>query len=326
MIVLLAALAYGLYQPGLAGGFLFDDIPNLEDLGVYGGVVDWTSLKTYVLSGWSGPLGRPVSLLSFLLDDNTWPSQAGGFKRTNVLLHLLCGLLLTWVTLLYLRLAGADEQKAQWCALLAAGCWLLHPYMVSTTLYVVQRMAQLSFLFMLGGLVLYLYGRSRIAQAPRQAYAWMTAGVMGGTALAVLSKENGALLPLLIGVIEFCLPPQSGPSKRWRAVFLGLPSLAVLAYLASLINFAPDVWPERQFNQKERLLSEARIVWEYLYYLYLPQIEGRGLFQDGYPISRNLLEPWVTLPAVVGIFFLAAAGVVLRRRWPVLSLAILFFL
>lgn len=328
-VVLLTAilgLAYLLYWPGLQGGFLFDDFPNLQDLGVYGGVVDWETLKAYLLNGWSGPTGRPISLVSFLIDDNGWPAPPAGFKRTNLLIHLLCGVLLTWVTLRYLRLLGWEESKAQWVALLSSGCWLLHPYLVSTTLYVVQRMAQLSFLFMLVGLALYLKGRGMLGRSARAAYAWMTTGVVAGTILAVLSKENGALLPLLILVVEFCLPQERAPGKAWRAIFLWLPAFAVLAYLASLIDFSPNPWPERPFNQKERLLSEARIVWEYLYSLYVPQIEGRGLFQDGYPISRSLLEPRTTLPAVAGIVLLTIMGFRLRRRTPWTSLAILFFL
>ena len=68
-LLLLTLLTVAVYWPGLAGGFLFDDYPNLDDMGNYGGVVDWDSFRAFVFSGWSGPTGRPVSLASFLLDD-----------------------------------------------------------------------------------------------------------------------------------------------------------------------------------------------------------------------------------------------------------------
>ena len=87
LFVIFFVAALVVYWHGLIGPFLFDDEPNLKALGDVGGVHDWTSLKGYILSGWSGPTGRPLSLLSFLIDDNTWPSVATPFKYTNLCIH-----------------------------------------------------------------------------------------------------------------------------------------------------------------------------------------------------------------------------------------------
>ena len=314
------------YWPGMQGGFLFDDFPNLKDLGAYGGVTDWASFKSFVFQGWSGPTGRPIALASFLLDDNTWPSHAPWFKQTNLLIHLLCGLLLCWATLLLVRnLNTVSEHQAQWIAVLACGLWLLHPYMVSTTLYVVQRMAQLATLFCLAGIVVYLYGRLQLATQPRRAYILMSLGLGAGTLLATFSKENGALLPLLILVIEFCLPKQGKPAWQWRAVFLWLPSIVIAVLLARYIDFSDNPWPHRNFNQIERLLTEARIVCEYLLHLVVPRIEGNGLYQDGYVISKGLFEPVSTFFAIAFLIALLVAAFVVRKRTPLISLGILFF-
>lgn len=316
------------YWPGIKGGFLFDDFHNLEQLGTYGGVHDWDSLYAYVHSGMSGPLGRPLSLLSFLLDDNTWPSYAPWFKLTNLWTHVLCGLVLCWCNLLILRLMRFEESVAQWMAVFAAACWMLHPLLVSTTLYVVQRMAQLSTLFIFGGLLVYLQGRTLLERSPRAAYLCMSIGLAFGTLLAVLAKENGALLPLLVLVLEWCLAGQmqgSRPARVWQAALLWLPSAAVLGYLASQINFDPNHWPERSFDQPQRLLSESRILWEYLRLLFLPQIEGQGLFQDGFEISRGLVTPWTTLPSVIGILLLLGGSIGLRKKYPLTCFGVLFF-
>ena len=314
------------YWPGMQGGFLFDDFPNLKDLGAYGGVTDWASFKSFVFQGWSGPTGRPIALASFLLDDNTWPSHAPLFKQTNLLIHLLCGLLLCWATLLLVRnLNTVSEHQAQWIAVLACGVWLLHPYMVSTTLYVVQRMAQLATLFCLAGIAVYLYGRLQLATQPRRAYILMSLGLGAGTLLATFSKENGALSPLLILVIEFCLPKQGKPAWQWRAVFLWLPSIVIAVLLARYIDFSDNPWPHRNFNQIERLLTEARIVCEYLLHLFVPRIEGNGLYQDGYVISKGLFEPVSTFFAIAFLVVLLAAAFVVRKKTPLISLGILFF-
>ncbi len=330
-LLLLAALllAVACYWPGLSGGFLFDDTPNLKDLATYGGITDWETFKSFVLAGWSGPTGRPLSLMSFLLNDNTWPSQAAWFKPTNLAIHLLCGLLLAWATLLLLRGYGHDEPTAQWLAVFSASCWLLHPFLVSTTLYVVQRMAQLAALFVFAGIAGYLHGRSLLPRRPRAAYLWMGGSLALGTLLALLSKENGILLPLLVGVIEFCTPrhaPIIRPAMAFRALFMWLPSLAVFGYLATNINFSPIPWPTRNFNQIERLLTEPRIIWDYLGNLLLPRIEGQGLYRDDLTISQDLFTPGSTLPALLGLLALLGAAFTLRRRFPLFSLGVLFFL
>lgn len=326
-------LAIAVYWPGLGGGFLFDDEPNLKHLGELGSVHDWFTLKAYILSGWSGPTGRPLALLSFLIDDNTWPSVAAPFKYTSLCLHLITGLLLVWVVYLLLLAIRFVELRAAWVAVLTASLWLLHPYWVSTTLYVVQRMTILSGLFMLAGMVGYLKGRLWLMQPDRHrplaAYALMTMSAGLGTLLAVLSKENGALLPLLLLVVEAFLHRMRAdepPKKIWLAVVLGLPALAVVMYLAKHINFSPNLWPNRPFDQVERLYSETRILWDYVGQLWLPRIEGAGLFQDGFEISRSLLQPMSTVWAVVGWGAVLLCLPLLYRRLPFVWLAIVFFL
>ena len=323
LLMLVVSLIYG---PGLAGGFLFDDYPNLEVMGHYGGVSSWEAFRAFVFSGWSGPSGRPIALASFLVDDNTWPSHASSFKKTNLLIHLLCGLLLCWATLQLLRnLKSLDERQAQWVAVLTCAFWLLHPYMVSTTLYVVQRMAQLATLFCLVGMVWYLHARLQLARSPKSAYLSMSLALGVGSLLATFSKENGALLPLLILVIEFCLPEKGKPAWQWRAVFLWLPSIAIMVLLARYINLSDNPWAGRNFNQIERLLTEARIVCEYLFHLFIPRVEGNGLYQDGYIISKGLFEPVSTAFSIAFLSTLLVVAFGVRNKAPLITLAVLFF-
>ncbi|HDY98137.1 MAG TPA: tetratricopeptide repeat protein [Pseudomonas sabulinigri] len=314
------------YWPGVAGGFLFDDYSNLKDLGVYGGVIDAETFNSYVFHGWSGPTGRPISLMSFLLDDNTWPSYAPWFKKTNLYIHVLCGLLLCWSILLLLRnMKTVSENDARWIAVFACAIWLLHPYMVSTTLYVVQRMAQLATFFSLAGIVLYLYARLRLMLHPMRAYILMSLAVCVCTVLATFSKENGALLPLLILVIEFCLPSTGKPSWKWRVLFLWLPSVAIAVALSRYITFADAPWSNRNFNMVERLLTELRIVFDYLLNLFVPRIEGNGLYQDGYVISKSLFDPFSTFFCFLTLLFLFLGAFIIRRKAPIVTLSILFF-
>lgn len=328
-LLLLLILAAVLYWPGLQGGFLFDDFPNLAPMGRNGEIRDWPNLLSFIQTGFSGPSGRPLSLLSFTLDDWTWPSTPYAFKRTNVLIHLSVGCVLCWTQLKLLQSFGRPVTEASWIALLGSALWLLHPYFASTTLYVVQRMAQLSTLFVLSGLCAYLHGRMLLTKKPQIAYFWMTGGIGLGTLLGVLSKENGALLPLLALSIEWILgkqPNPSRPARIWIITFLLLPSAALITYLALQIDLSPIPWPTRNFNQIERLLTQPRVIWDYIGQLWLPRIEGHGLFQDGIELSRDFFSPAGTLPSIIGIGALLTIAFFARCKWPLWSVAILFFL
>ena len=224
------------YWPGLSGPFLLDDLTSIGQLGNLGGVRDWETFNAFVFGGTAGPTGRPVALLSFLLDGTNWPTDALPFKRTNLVIHLLIGGLLLVLTRQVLRLVDMDDRKAGWVALVSAAIWMLHPFLVSTTLYAVQRMAQLAMLFSVSGLILYLHGRAMVATDRRKGYFMMTLAVSVFTVLATLSKENGILLPVIVGTIEWTLAASRGTAlpmmdRRWSTIFITLPSLFVVAYL-----------------------------------------------------------------------------------------------
>lgn len=328
--LLVLAVGAAAYWPGLGGPFLFDDFAVLGKLGKYGGVVDWASFKAYLFGGTAGPTGRPVALLSFLIDGNTWPTEVGPFKRTNLLIHLLTGSVLAIVTRQALRLLGRNARQASLLAVLAAGCWLLHPFLVSTTLYVVQRMAQLATLFVLAGLAGHLYGRSLAETHRVRGYVVMTLSMGLFTVLATLSKENGALLPVLVGVLEITVLASSSLrplDRRWSALFVLAPAVLVgafLAYKAVAYGFF-NVLAPRDFSVYERLLTQPRVLSEYLGNWFVPKIYTTGVFQDHIIASRGLLSPPATALHLVLHMAAIAAAILLRRRYALAAFAILFF-
>lgn len=317
-----------IYFPSLHGGFLFDDLSNLQEMRQYGDMGHWENAKKFVTHGIAGPTGRPISLLTFVPQASSiLAGDAFPLKAVNLIIHLICGLLLYWVIQLLLKAYGyRDDKKIIWISLLATSFWLLHPLFVSTTAYVIQRMTQLSLLFSLVAMVMYFRGRSLLTVYPVKAYLIMTLSIAFGTILATFSKENGALLPLLIFIIEFCNPNKNNkPTLYWRVTFLWLPSLAIAVMLARYIDFSADPWANRNFNQIERLLTESRVVVDYLEQLFIPRIEGYGFFQDGFLISKSLLSPPSTLFSILFLLILFIGSLLARKKYPLVSLAILFF-
>lgn len=332
-IVLITTLYLFCYINGLFGSFLLDDFGNLDKLGDYNGVRNLDTFIKYLASGIAGPTGRPISLLSFLLNGSNWPTDPFPFKLTNVLLHGISGIFLYLLCRRLLCCFYTSEDKIHWVALFATAAWLLHPFFVSTVLYVVQRMAMLSAFFSIIGLWLYAKGRHLISGQPRRAYRYMSGAVVLCTLLAIFSKENGVLLPLLIACVEFCVfshrDSRVAPlNKLWQVLFLTLPSLAIFAYLFSEINPYTFDHPfaNRAFTLPQRLMTESRLVVEYLYYLLIPRMSYPGVLNENILISTGLWAPPTTLFSVVTLTTLFIFGIFARQRWPFVSLAILFFL
>lgn len=333
-LTILLLTAWWALAPGLAGSFIFDDFANLPALGEYGPVDNAKTLLYYLTSGIADPTGRPIATLSFLIDANNWPADPAPFKRSNILLHLLNGWLLFTLLLRLGRYTTRTDRQVMLAALLGTGLWLLHPLWASTVLYVVQREAMLSGTFILLGILAYLRGRDMIAARPAAAAFWIVAGVGMCTLLALLSKPNGILLPLYIAVIEFIFlrsqtllsEPPLALSRCLRTAIYP-PVFALLAYLLycgwrGIVFGVPSFRP---WTLGQRLLTEPRVLVDYLYQLIVPHPYSRGLFNDSFPISSDWLHPWTTLPALLLIAGLIACAIAWRKRYAALALAILFY-
>lgn len=324
---LLAVLGLTLYLsfPALTGPFLFDDYPNLENLNELSGGVDLTALGKLAAT-YDGNLGRPLSMVSFALNDSAWPSDAWPFKYTNLLIHLLVGIMVFGLARALARPKFGDA-RANWAGLLTAAAWLLHPMQLSTSMLVVQRMTQLAALFSLAGLWAYAALASRAQTAMRALGA--VAALGAGTVLATLCKETGALTPLLAVVINVTLlrprlvelPTSPRRLMRWGA---GLPVLLLIVAIAYRWD-ALTGYGIREFSMAERMLTQPRVLTDYLYRILIPHLNGTGIYHDDLVISRSLLDPPQTLACLLLIASLLATAITMHRRWPLAAFALLWF-
>ncbi|MCX8049026.1 MAG: tetratricopeptide repeat protein [Methylohalobius sp.] len=324
-----ALLAILAYWPGLWGGFYFDDFAQivlnpfiqLKEL-TFGGL--WAAMHSSV----SGPTGRPLAMASFALDHalfglNPWP-----MKLINVGIHLLNGVLL-WGLLrrLVLRFPGL-EPSSKWLADATVFLWLIHPLHVSTVLYVVQRMTLLASSFMLLGLLGYCHFRCHTR--PRMALA--LGSLFAATGLAVLAKENGVLALAYAALIEVWALRFDGldikSSHLARVLFLWLPlvgGVSLVGYWFCDPDWFARAYAGRDFNCLERLMTEARVLVFYQYLIALPDLSAMGLYHDDWTISKSLLDPPVTLLALLWHSLLLGLALRLRRSLPLVSFGILWF-
>lgn len=311
---------------------VLDDYVVLEPLFALdqGEMTPWEVITTNK----AGPLGRPVSMATFLAN---W-QLAGGhlwfLKFTNLSLHLLCGTLVFWLTGRLLAEKAHGVGKARWwVALWVSAAWLLAPMYVSTVLYMVQRMAQLAALFGFAGLLLYVIGRQNLERrfALGAGLILLAFGVCWP--LAVFSKENGLLFPLLALVLEgFFFTRPTGLPRRFLVgifgVFLVLPGLLVLGFLAQHPDWFANGYSQREYTFHGRALSEPRILFDYVAnLLLLPGGSPLGVYHDDYPLSRGLLSPPTTLAAILAWLTVLAVALWQRARsWGYVLAGVVFFL
>jgi len=327
-LIILVLVTCFVYLSSLTGPFLFDDFPNLKPLVAYvRGDLSWLE---FVFGGRAGPTGRPLSLATFTLFSSSFPDNAFPFKLINLLIHLLNGIILYFLTFKALKILSFSKKKCLVAAAFCMGFWLLHPLNMSSVLLVIQRMNLLMTTFCLLAMYTYVHGRTLILEAPRKSYLFICFSfVLSG--LSILAKENGALFPLYIWVMEITILQKlvSPATPVWRYFKWGLiyiPSVLIISYLIKVGLSVDGVYSKRDFTVNERLMTEARVIFDYLRQILIPTLSGTGIFHDDYKTSTSLFEPISTIISIVGVALALFSGLWLRRRMPILSFAMLFFL
>jgi len=322
------ALTVAIYAAGLHGPYLLDDIGNLEPLKRWvDGALGWRGV---VFDNRSGPGGRPLSMLSFLA--NAWIApdlDTFGFKATNLAIHIACGGLAFALVRALFAQGGIATRHAVLLAAFVATAWLWLPLQVSTVLYVIQRMTQLATLLVFATLVLYLWGRVRVASAPRMSAAVLWLAVPTVTLLAACAKETGLLAIPLAAAIEYSLFDRRTRPRHVNAFFaltVALPVLAGLVFLSLRPDWILKGYAARDFTLPQRLMTEPRVLWAYLQTTFFPVGPRMGLFHDAYPASTGLLAPWTTAIALLAWGGTIVAAFVLRRRAPLFTVGVAGFL
>lgn len=386
--LLLAAfiVTLAVYWPGLYGGFLFDDYPNIVDNhGVQPSNASFSSLVGAALSSPSSEFKRPLASLSFAANYLISGIDPYWMKLTNLVIHLLNGLLVFLLARILLRtvpagvfarmipFAGTGDsglgisnsvtrehvptpvmtdggrRSGIIAALITAG-WMLLPINLTGVLYVVQRMESMANLFVLLGLLGYVAGRRQMMAGMQpdaggtsgasqaswssgmRGFVLCVASIVACTGVGALAKETAVMLPLYAALIEWILfrfrRPTGQSDHRVSALFIVVVLLPLLIGLVWLLPqvFNPGYWSTRNFVLQTRLLSEARIIVDYIRWTLLPTPDALSFYHDDFRISAGLLAPWTTLGSIMFLGALGAAMVWLRNRLPLAALGIGLFL
>jgi hypothetical protein len=331
-ILLLWILLLVIYWPSGSGQWYLDDFGNIhQNPNVHARSLTWDALypAVYGRSPVHRHLDRPVAYLTLAANYAVGGTDPFGYHVVNVLIHLLTTAviyLLVRTTLAMPAMRPRYGASAHAVALLGALLWAIHPIQVTAVTYVIQRMASLAAMFSLASLLCFARGLQAPAFARKA--AWVAAAVALGL-LAFGSKQNAVMLPVSMALYVWVFRPgdPARPTNRRRWLFAA--GAVILVGMVALYHVGPDAllrgYRDRPFTLFQRLITEPRVLWFYLWMLVYP-INARFTLLHDFEVSTGVLNPWTTLPAMV--LLLAAAGVAAgqRGRRPLLAFGVLFFL
>lgn len=275
-------------------------------------------------------------MLSFGISSVFGGVDPAGFKLGNILLHvcIACSILILSGQIARVAFTNWDQKHRDLFAILVASIWLFHPLHVSTVLYAVQRMAQLSTLLVVVGVSVYLSFRQRWEQSTPETGEVLALGLwlLLLFLLAVYSKENGAILPLIIAVFEVSLFTRKNNTGYRRGINFVAMAVLLLAFtcLVSIVIWPPEFiakgYSHRSFSLPERLLTESRVLWHYVGWTFFPYLDAMGFQHDDIIVSKSISNPISTLLALVCWLIVIVITTLLRSKFRILFLGTMFFL
>ncbi|MFO8053857.1 MAG: tetratricopeptide repeat protein [Bacteroidales bacterium] len=325
-ILILVAISFLIYSNSLDCSWQFDDYQNIVNQdSLHLTDFNLSSIKQTFFSKDAGQLYRPVACLTFALNYYFGGLNVSGYHLVNIFIHILTAIFLY---LVMLQILSINKQNNGWhfkykyeIALLASVLWAASPINVQAVTYIVQRMASLAALFSI--ISIYFYFRFRFQKKWRYFIFCIIAFALG-----FLSKENAALLPFSILLIELVF--FRGISiKTWIKtipVFIFC-SLIVLVIAIGFFDFNFTQllrYETRLFTPYQRILTEFRILVYYLYQIIYPNVSNLSIHHD-IVISRSLFSPLSTFFSIVFVVSLVGSALALLKKYPLYSFAVLFY-
>jgi len=196
----------------------------------------------------------PLTISTLLMDHSIWGMQPSGYHATNVLLHVLNGIL---VFLLTRQLSRSD-----FVGWLTAALFLVHPVQIETVAWISSRKGLLSASFILGALIV----RLRPEPSAKQDL-WY--GIL--LAAALLSKALAVVVPPIVLLYDVLIARRRFRDALVRQVIPGLMALLLLLMtMSAQHSILGGVRGHMDLSLLQILAVDSVIMWRYIGMLIWP--------------------------------------------------------
>lgn len=285
---------------GVGTGYIFDDGASIGPLLQLR--QDPDAFWPLVFDGFSGPLGRPIALFTFALEQRFFAATPDFSQTIAIGIHSVNSVLIFAVLLLVF--ASYEKRERYYWAVIGAVLWACAPQKVSTVLYIVQRMTMLGTLLTLLALWAYLKGRHEDGYGKAGLFFAIS---LIAVLLAPFAKENGVLAVPVIASAELFLFARDRSSLYSRRLYIlaaTILTLGILAFFALGIyewGHSTESYSRRNFGYWDRVLAAPTILMDYVRQFYLPDIRRMGLLHDDWPILGSGLSMLSSIIASFGL-------------------------
>lgn len=310
VLAALCLAACAAYYPALNGPFLFDDL-NLEQFLQAPPPVGVLIHR----------IARLVTNLSFLAETNIAGLNPKSFHLTNLLLHLLNGVLVWRIleTMLSRRAALAASDRL--AAAAGAGLFLLHPLATESVAYISSRSELLCALFAYLAFLVFLRS-SPDGEMPLGRALAVTALL----ALGAVSKEPAVAIAgvfVVFDLLDGGALSMRPLLRRWKLYAPMLAAAGLLGFrLYRTLSREGTAGASARHAPLDYLLTQFEVIWHYFRLIVWPF--GQNL-DHAYPVVQapGGIGVWLGMAALAGLLAVAWR---FRRSYPLALFGLLFLL
>jgi tetratricopeptide (TPR) repeat protein len=327
-IVLICLVGVIAYSNSFDCSFHFDDTPNIEENIA---IRNLSNIKAW----WNFQPSRPIGFLSFALDYHFHRLDVWGYHLVNLAIHIANAVLVWWLVMLtmstpVMRSQPVSRHKMS-MAIFAALLFVSHPLATQSVTYIVQRLASLATLFYLLSLALYVKGRLWEGNRGTPVYVYYAGSILCAV-LGMLTKEIVFTLPFALVLYEFSFIK----TDAWKidlknrgiqipVIILGIfVALFFLNFSFRIFNTIPPLLVQGYdypITAWEYLLTQFSVILTYIRLFILPLNQN---LDYNHPVYHSLFE-WHTLFGLLSLAGIFVAGILLFRRYRLISFGIIWF-
>jgi hypothetical protein len=316
-----AIFACALYAVTICGSYVYDDVARVHDDPRYASPAQWGKLWTeaYALDSIDN-LYRPLTSTTYAIEWWLHGDRSWAFHLVNILLNALAaGLVAEFAR----RLTNSRV------AYLAGLLFAVHPIHVEAAANIVGRAELLCTIGTIGALVLFLRRPVTFGRALAITLCYL---------LALLSKEQGILLPLLLLIVSWLRkrgekgtrPPGERPALLLLAVMCVWISAGYLLYREHIL---PMAWDRNQLDWTINPMIRSQGIHRWLmplvllgHYAQLMAVPLKlspdyGALVLGAVVDRH--DPYLYFGLLIAVTWVVTLILAIRRHWDVVTFCLL---